>query len=289
LLPANFEAYRQVSRDFKAAVMAIAPEIEDRGIDEIYIDLTSLAGETLTLVRQLKAAVLAATGLTCSVGVAPNKLLAKICSDLDKPDGITVLAAAEVPSRIWPLPVRRINGIGPKAGEKLAALGIASIGELAQADPLFLQQHFGRSTSHWLHQAAHGIDDSPLVTHREPKSVSRETTFERDLHARHDRAELGEMLSGLCLRVADDLERKGVSGRTIGIKLRYDDFSTVTRDVTLAAATADAHVIRRAAAECLRRVPLEKRLRLMGIRIGSLTAKDAAAHAPAANQRELAL
>jgi DNA polymerase-4 len=289
LLPANFEAYRQASRDFKAAVAAIAPEIEDRGIDEIYIDLTPLAGETLTLVRQLKAAVLAATGLTCSVGVAPNKLLAKICSDLDKPDGITLLAAAEVPGRIWPLPVRKINGIGPKAGEKLALLGIATIGELAQADPVFLQQHFGRSTGHWLHQAANGIDDSPLVTQREPKSVSRETTFERDLHARHDRAELGEILSELCLRVAADLARKDVTGRTIGIKLRYEDFTTVTRDVTLTEATADAHVIRRAAAECLRRVPLERRLRLMGVRIGNLTTRQTTPERPGVAQGELPL
>lgn len=289
LLPANFEAYRQASRDFKAAVAAIAPEIEDRGIDELYIDLTPLAGETLTLVRQLKAAVLAATGLTCSVGVAPNRLLAKICSDLDKPDGITLLTAAEVPARIWPLPVRKINGIGPKAGEKLALLGIATIGELAQADPVFLQQHFGRNTGHWLHQAANGIDDSPLVTQREPKSVSRETTFERDLHARHDRAELGEILSELCLRVAADLARKDVTGCTIGIKLRYEDFTTVTRDVTLAEATADAHVIRRAAAECLRRVPLERRLRLMGVRIGNLTTRQTAPERPGAAQGELPL
>ncbi|MBI5860728.1 MAG: DNA polymerase IV [Rhodocyclales bacterium] len=292
LLPANFEAYRQASRDFKAAVATLAPDIEDRGIDEIYIDLSALTSDmttALALVQQLKAAVHAATGLTCSIGVAPNKLLAKICSDLDKPDGITLLNAADVPTRLWPLPVRKINGIGPKAGEKLATLGIATIGELAQADPIFLQQQFGRSTGHWLHQAANGIDDSPLVTHREPKSISRETTFERDLHARHDRTELGEILSSLCLRVAADLERKGVAGRTIGIKLRHDDFTTVTRDVTLAEATADAHVIRRTAASCLRRVPLEHRLRLMGVRVSGLAPRQAAPEDPGAAQGELLL
>jgi DNA polymerase-4 len=288
LLPANFEAYKQASRRFKATVAAIAPDIEDRGIDEIYIDLTRLDGETLPLVQHIKQAVHAATGLTCSVGVAPNKLLAKICSDLDKPDGITLPPPADVPARLWPLPVRKINGIGPRASEKLAALGIVTIGELAQADSIFLQEQFGRSYGRWLHDAAHGMDDRPLVTHREPKSISRETTFEHDLHPRHDRAQLGGIFTALCTRVADDLVQKGYVGRTIGIKLRYADFSTVTRDTTLADATADAQTIRRAAGECLRRAPLEKRLRLIGVRVGGLGMPQTTEYAPAA-QGELPL
>ena len=271
LLPANFDAYRTASQRFKAAVATIAPEIEDRGIDEIYIDLTRLAEDTLALVQQIKTAVHAATGLTCSVGVAPNKLLAKICSDLNKPDGVTLLAMNDIPTQLWPLPVRKINGIGPRAGEKLAALGIHQIGALAKAELIFLQQHFGRSYGHWLLEAAHGRDSREIVTHREPKSTSRETTFERDLHPRHDKAQLSEIFTALCTRVADDLNRKGYVGRTIGIKLRYADFSTITRDVTLPEATANAQTIRRAAGECLRRVPLEQRLRLIGVRVGSLT------------------
>ncbi len=271
LLPANFDAYRIASQRFKAAVVTIAPEIEDRGIDEIYIDLTLLAEDTLALVQQIKTAVHAATGLTCSVGVAPNKLLAKICSDLNKPNGITFLTMDDIASQLWPLPVRKINGIGPRAGEKLAALGIQAIGELARAELIFLQQHFGRSYGHWLLEAAHGRDNREIVTHREPKSTSRETTFERDLHPRDDKAQLGEIFTALCNRVADDLNKKGYIGRTIGIKLRYADFSTITRDVTLPEATANAQTIRRAAGECLRRVPLEQRLRLIGVRVGSLT------------------
>lgn len=270
LLPADFEAYKQASRRFKAAVAAIAPTIEDRGIDEIYIDLTTLDADTLALVQRLKQAVREATGLTCSVGVAPNKLLAKICSDLDKPDGITLLDANDIATRLWPLPVRKINGIGPRAGEKLARLGIATIGELAQTDCLLLQEHFGRAYGQWLHEAANGIDERPLVIHREPKSISRETTFEHDLHPRHDRQQLGDIFTALCLRVADDLARQGYAGRTIGIKLRYADFSTVTRDTTLPTATADAQNIRRAAGACLRRVSLEQRLRLLGVRVGGL-------------------
>jgi len=270
LLPANFDAYRDFSRRFKAAVASIAPRLEDRGIDEIYIDLTDLPEDSLALARRIKAAVLAATGLTCSIGITPNKLLAKIASDLDKPDGITLLGLDDIPARIWPLPARRINGIGPKAGDKLARLGIATIGELAAAPRELLCRHFGQRSGDWLHRAAHGIDERPLAVEREIKSVSRESTFERDLHPRQDRAELSEIFTALCRQVAADLQQKGVAGRTIGIKLRFADFQVVTRDLTLPAATADAAAIRRVAGECLKRVPLEQRIRLLGVRVGSL-------------------
>lgn len=270
LLPADFEAYRHYSRLFKAAVREIAPKLEDRGIDEIYLDLTDIPTETRTLAQELKDAVRAATGLSCSIGVAPNKLLAKICSDLEKPNGLTVISEADIAQRIWPLPARKINGIGPKANEKLEGLGIRSIGELAAADAQWLIGHFGKSYGAWLHEASHGRDEREVVTESEPKSISRETTFERDLHARHDRETLSRIFTDLCERVAGDLQRKGYAGRSIGIKLRYDDFRTVTRDHSLAAPTQDAKVIRKAAGECLKRVPLEKRLRLLGVRIGNL-------------------
>lgn len=272
MLPVDFDAYRRYSRLFKAAVAAIAPRIEDRGVDEIYIDLSALPEDSATLARRLKDAVREATGLSCSIGITPNKLLSKIASDLNKPDGVTILGADDIPARIWPLPARKINGIGPKADAKLAALGIRSVGELAAAAPQWLVAHFGRSYGQWLHEAAHGIDDRDLVTESEPKSISRETTFERDLHPQFDRALLSEAFTGLCVRVAGDLQRKDVTGRTIGIKLRFDDFHTVTRDLTLPAATRDATAIRRAAGECLKRVPLERRLRLLGVRVGSLVA-----------------
>lgn len=289
LLPVDFDAYRHYSRLFKAAVAAIAPRIEDRGIDEIYIDLTDLADDSPTLARRLKQAVWDATGLTCSIGISPNKLLSKIASELDKPDGITILTEADVTTRIWPLPVRKINGIGPKAGEKLAALGIATIAQLAQARPSLLQQHFGLSYAAWLLRVARGEDERPVATRSEPKSISRETTFERDLHPKQDRAALGEIFTLLCTRVAADLVRKGYRGRTIGIKLRYDDFRTVTRDLSLVEATADAATIRRAAGECLRRVPLEQRLRLLGVRVGTLSPALAETAEAGAVQGKLAL
>ena len=289
LLPADFEAYRYYSRSFKQAVAGIAALIEDRGIDEIYIDLTGIAEDSLPLAQRIKDAVRTATGLSCSIGIAPNKLLAKICSELDKPDGITLLTMDDLERRIWPMPVRKINGIGPKAGEKLAAIDVHTIGDLAQQSMTQLQMHFGRGYGEWLYHAAHGVDDRPVVTYSEPKSISRETTFERDLHARLDKEMLSEIFTSLCQRVAQDLVRKAYLGKTIGIKLRYDDFRTVTRDVTLTEATDDPVVIRRAAGECLRRVPLEKRLRLLGVRVGGLCSKQAMHDATDSSQAELLL
>jgi DNA polymerase-4 len=288
LLPTDFDEYRRYSRMFKAAVATIAPVIEDRGIDEIYIDLTELAGADggRAVATRLKQAVREATGLTCSIGVSPNKLLSKIASELDKPDGLTLIDETDVAVRIWPLPANRINGIGPKAFARLQALGIETIGELAAADPQSLIGHFGRSYGAWLHDASRGHDERPVVTHSEPKSLSRETTFERDLHPRRDRHVLSEIFTRLCEQLADDLRRKGYGGRTIGIKLRYDDFTTLTRERTIESFTADAATIRRAAGECLRRVPLVRRLRLLGVRVGALMPiAEAAGGNPAAAQR----
>ena len=274
LLPVDFEQYRHHSRLFKAAVRALCPVVEDRGIDEIYIDLTEHPGAQAdggrAVAQLLKQAVREATGLSCSVAVSPNKLLSKIGSDLDKPDGLTILSMADLPTRIWPLPARKVNGIGPKATAKLAALGLHTVGDVAAADPALLLAHFGTSYAHWLHAAAHGRHDSPVVTWSEPKSISRETTFERDLHAVRDRDTLSALFTDLCTRLAGDLSRKGYAAKTIGLKLRFDDFKIVTRDITLPAHTMEAAAIRRAAGQCLKRVDLGRRLRLLGVRAGSL-------------------
>jgi DNA polymerase-4 len=270
LLPADFEAYRYYSRLFKQAVATVAPKIEDRGIDEIYIDLTDHPEANHALAQHIKQAVFDATRLSCSICIAPNKLLAKIGSDLDKPDGLTLLDEASIATRIWPLKVGKVNGIGPKAAEKLATLGIATIAELAHADPALLQMHFGLSSAAWLLAVAHGHDERPVVTRSEPKSASRETTFERDLHARRDRATLSAAFTALCERVAGDLQHMGYAGRSIGIKIKYQDFKTVTRDLTLPVPTCDAATIRRAAGECLKRVALDRKIRLLGVRVGGL-------------------
>jgi len=288
LLPVDFDEYRRYSRLFKAAVRAIAPNVEDRGIDEIYIDLTDIPGAFedggRAVGKQLRQAVFDATGLTCSVGITPNKLLSKIASELDKPDGLTLLTADDIPTRIWPMAAKKVNGIGPKANEKLAALGIVTIGDVAAADPAFLVEQFGRSYGAWLHAASHGRDDRPVVLFSEPKSISRETTFERDLHAVRDRAVLTGIFTTLCVKLAGDLERKGYAAKTIGLKLRFDDFRIVTRDITLPAHTFDARTIRRAAGECLKRVDLGRRMRLLGVRAGNLARVSDLARQPAALQ-----
>ncbi len=281
LLPVDFEQYRHYSRLFKAAVAEVAPVIEDRGIDEIYIDLTDVPGAqdavghdptggARAVAQQIRNNVKRATGLSCSIGVTPNKLLAKLASELDKPDGLTVLTEADIATRVWPLAVRKLNGIGPKAANRLNALGITTLGELARRDRPWLAEHFGRASGRWLFEAARGIDDRPLVTHSEPVSISRETTFDRDLHAVRDRAELTTVFTRLAEQVATDLQRKGLAARTIGIKLRFEDFKTVTRDMTLPDAVADAAAVRHAAGLCLKRVDLARRLRLLGVRAGAL-------------------
>ena len=144
------------------------------------------------------------------------------------------------------------------------------MGELAAANPVMLIESFGNRYGHWLWDAAHGRDERPVVTERAPKSMSRETTFERDLHPRHDRQTLSQVLLELCQRVSGDLVRQRYLGKTVGIKLRYADFHTLTRDITLEAPTADAETIRSAARACLKRVPLDRRLRLLGVRVASL-------------------
>ncbi|MES3010617.1 MAG: DNA polymerase IV [Pseudomonadota bacterium] len=274
LLPVDFDEYRKYSRAFKAVVTEIAPLMEDRGVDEVYIDFTHVPGGQReggrVLARLIQKGIADATGLTCSIGVAPNKLLAKMASEFNKPKGITVLQADELAERVWPLPVRKVNGIGPKAEAKLAGHGIATVGDLAAREKAWLTEHFGKSYGAWLFDAAWGRDERPVVTESEPVSMSRETTFERDLHAVRDRTELGRILTALCEKLADDLQRKGYVGKTVGIKLRYGDFKIVTRDQTMAEHSADAAVLRRVAGLCLKRVDLGPPLRLLGVRVGTL-------------------
>ncbi len=288
-LPVDFEEYRRFSRMFKATIVQIAPQMEDRGVDEVYIDFTEVPGGQReggrVLARLIQKAIFDATGLTCSVGVAPNKLLAKMASEFNKPNGISVVVDSDLQTLVWPLACRKINGIGPKAAAKLQGHGIHTIGELAAKELQWLIDHFGQSTGAWMHAAAWGRDERAVVTHSEPVSMSRETTFERDLHAVRDRAELGAIFTRLCEQVAGDLQRKGYVGKTIGIKLRFDDFKIATRDQTVDKYTADARHIRDIAGQCLKRMPLQQRLRLLGVRVGALAKRgevfDAAASATA--------
>jgi DNA polymerase IV len=279
VLPVDFDEVRRYSRTFKSVIRDIAPVVEDRGVDEVYIDFTEVPGGQReggrVLARLIQKSIFDATGLTCSIGVAPNKLIAKMASEFNKPNGISIVYAQDVQAKIWPLPVRKINGIGPKSEAKLHKLHLHTIGDIAAQSREWLVDNFGQAYGAWMHDAAWGRDNRPVVTESEPVSMSRETTFDRDLHAVRDRAELGAIFTDLCTRVAEDLRRKGYVGRTIGIKLRYDDFRTATRDHTLDDYTSDPATIRRAAGQCLKRVELKQRLRLLGVRVGKLARADA--------------
>jgi len=279
LLPVDFDQYRHYSQRFKAIITDIAPVMENRGVDEVYIDFTQVPGGQReggrVLARLIQKAIFDDTGLTCSVGVAPNKLLAKMASEFNKPNGISIVQTDDLKTMIWPLPCRKINGIGPKAEAKLAAQGIHTIGDLANRERHWLIEHFGKSYGAWLHDAAHGHDNRPVETSSEPVSLSRETTFERDLHAVRDRDALSAIFTQLCEKVAADLQRKGYVGKTIGIKLRYDNFQSVTRDHTVDTYLDTAPPIRHTAGLLLKRVDLSRRLRLLGVRVGSLMRKDA--------------
>jgi DNA polymerase-4 len=284
LLPVDFAQYRRYSKAFKAIITDIAPLMEDRGVDEVYIDFTEVPGGQReggrVLARLIQKTIFQQTGLTCSVGVAPNKLLAKMASEFNKPNGIAIVHEEDLAQHIWPLACRKINGIGPKADEKLQRLGIATIGELAQKDVDWLIDHFGQKTGAWMFDAAHGMDQRTVVLESEPVSISRETTFERDLHAVRNKAELSAIFTRLCEQVADDLQRKGYLCRTVGIKLRYDNFKCVTRDQTLDSPTHDAATIRKMAGQCLKRAPLDRPLRLLGVRTASLAPIDSVGSDP---------
>jgi DNA polymerase IV len=278
LLPVDFDEYRRFSGLFKQVIARFTPVVEDRGVDEVYIDFTHATGGQLeggrVLAAQIQDAIEQHTGLTCSIGVGPNKLIAKMASEFRKPRGISIVYESELVQKIWPLPCRKINGIGPKASSHLEELGVRTIGELAGCEQSWLVQYFGPNHGAWMHEAAWGRDERAVVTQSEPVSMSRETTFERDLHAVRDREELRAVFTDLCERLAQDLQRHGYVGRTIGIKLRYDNFQRSTREQTLELYTSDAVLIRRAAGQCLKRAPLERRLRLLGVKVASLVRHD---------------
>ena len=262
-LPVDFDAYMRESQRFKAVLQAFSPSIEDGGIDEAYLDVSD-AADPAAVGRALKQQVQAATGLTCSVGIAPNKLLAKLASDLHKPDGLTVLDEADIPGKVWPLPAGRLLGVGPKTEARLAEMGVSTIGELAALPAETLVEHFGEARGCYLFDAAHGRDDSPLVTHWEPRSLGHEVTFERDTA---DTAQLARTLLDLADEATDALIAEGKLARRVTVKLRYANFETHTHTVSLPA-PADRHeAIRQAALDGLARFGEGRKVRLVGVRL----------------------
>lgn len=278
LLPADFDEYRRLSRMFKAIILRYAPRMENRGIDEVYADLSALPRGQLhnghDLALDIQQAIQQETGLSCSIGVAPNKLLAKMASEFNKPAGVSIVLPDDLQTLIWPLPCKKIHGVGPRTDERLQRLDIRTIGQLAACDPAWLQKHFGEHHGSWLHEAAWGRDTRPVITESEPVSISRETTFERDLDVVADRAELSQILTGLAEELAQDLQRSNYACRTIGVKLRFANFQIVTRDASIPQYTQRASRLRRVAGLCLKRVRFEHRMRLLGLRASGLMPVD---------------
>jgi DNA polymerase-4 len=266
-LPVDYDEYSRISDQIKAILRRFSPVMEDVGIDEAFLDLTEIDTPSEEIAGAIKQAIREEAGLTCSIGIAPNKLIAKIASDMEKPDGLTILTESDIERRIWPLPVRKLWGVGPKTEAYLKGMNIHTIGDLASLDLERLVEEFGKSYGEYLHEASRGIDESPLITHWEPKSMSREMTFQHDTD--HWQT-LAKTMVELTKETVADIKERGYKTRTVTLKVRFSDFKTYTRARTLSRLTDSFDEIKKAAFECLGRVELNKRVRLIGVRLGNL-------------------
>jgi DNA polymerase-4 len=265
VLPARHHMYRDYSHRVMDILHQATPLVEQASIDEAYLDLTgqvSAWDEAVDLARGLQRQVREEVGLSSSLGVATNKPVAKVASDQNKPAGLTVVRPGEEASFLAPLPVQVLRGVGPVTAQKLADMGIATVGELAQVPEQVLQTRFGSQATAMARQAR-GIDEAPLVTEYETKSLSQETTFRRDLIGADA---LEQELRRLSQDVGLRLQKAGLAAGTVAIKLRYADFTTLTRQMALDVPTDDGHVIYQAALTLLRRTWQRGRpVRLLGV------------------------
>jgi DNA polymerase-4 len=268
-LPPDFPYYRAASRQVMEIVRRQVPSVEVIGLDEAYLELTGLPGaeDPAAVMRKVVAEIDAATGLHASVGIGPNKLVAKVASDAEKPHGFVVLTRAEARARFAGSPCGLIPGIGPRTVERLTSLGLRSIGQLARADPGRLAEAFGRRGGEHLQRLACFDHDGAVTQERKVISESRETTFDYDIA---DPGRLEEVLERLVGELCQTLERQQRRGRTIGIKIRLDDFSTHTRARTLSVPVNRADQIGPVALELLRRFAAPRPVRLLGVRVAGL-------------------
>lgn len=266
----RFERYGELSRKVMAILRNVTPLVEPLSLDEAFLDVSEQVaryGGGEALGRWLKAEVKRATGLTVSIGVGANKTVAKVASDAGKPDGLVVVPEGSEAGYLAPLPSRALWGVGPKAEGVLSAAGIVTVGDIARAETAALERLLG-SRGPYLQQMARGEDDRPVVTEHERKSVGAETTFARDLP---DGPELRAELDRVAGHVAERLARSGARARTVVLKLRYADFTTITRQTSREEATSDAEAIRAAAHALLDKTATrEDRFRLLGIHCTNL-------------------
>jgi DNA polymerase-4 len=269
----DFAKYRAVSTQVFDICRSVTPLVEPLSLDEAYLDVTHNGwGESLAMVvaRRLKDEIRTATGLTASAGVAPNKFLAKIASGWQKPDGLTVIAPERVEHFLQGLPVDALWGVGPVTAAKLRARGIERLVDVRTTDPGILREAVG-SLADWLQLLARGIDDRPVVAEHEPKSAGSENTFPRDLV---DIARIRQEIAAMARDAAAWLDRRALFARTVTVKVRYDDFSTITRSDT-AAPTRDADNISDRAVRLLDRTEAGRRpVRLLGVSVHNLCDTD---------------
>ena len=276
----EFKKYRAVSSQVFAIFREVTPLVEPLSLDEAYLDVTENAwGETLgrTVAERLKARIREETGLTASAGVAPNKFLAKIASGWRKPDGLTVIAPARVERFLRELPIDALWGVGPVTATRLRAHGIDKLVDVRAVAVDDLRAVVG-SLAPWLHQLAHGVDDRPVEPNREAKSASSENTFNRDLT---DIDEIRSAVDEMARDVAAWLLRKMRRARTVTIKVRYQDFTTITRSVTVMPPTDEPAIVAARAVALLDRTEAGTRpVRLLGVGVHNLSGLDEEPPAP---------
>ena len=281
----DFEAYRATSRRVMALVRAHVERVEQLGLDEAYLDLSGLVAPKAAM-RRLVHEIRGRTGLGASVGIGPNRLVAKVASDAEKPGGFVVLTRQQACARFAGAPPALVPGIGPRTAERLTKLGITTLGELAGADEQLLVATFGARQGPWLSARARFEASSEIEPVREAVSESRETTFDYDIA---DAARLEQILGELAEQLCAGLRRNERRGRTIAIKVRLDDWTTVTRARTIAHATNDEREVGEVALDLLREYAPARPVRLLGVRVASFAATGDAGAAQDADQMALPL
>jgi DNA polymerase IV len=285
-LAPDFTHYRQVSRRMMGIVRASVERVEVVGLDEAYLDLSGLFSPRAAM-RRVVAQIREETQLVCSVGIGPNKLVAKVASDAEKPAGFCVLTREQACERFAGAPPGLIPGIGPKTAAKLEAMGLRTLGELARASEAVLVERFGPNHGRDLLRRARFEHDGRVSEERKVVSESRERTFDYDVH---DAAALRDALARMSEELCESLARHDHHGRTIGIKVRLDDFSTVTRARTLPEPTCDAELVTRVALALLAEYAPPRPVRLLGVRVAGLLRRDSfAGERPGEDADQLAL
>ena len=273
-LPPNFPLYIKVSGEIMDIARKYADKFEQWGIDEAFLDVTSKVkdyAEAEALARKIKQEIKEKQSLTCSIGVGPNKLIAKIASDFQKPDGLTIVREEEVEKFLAPLPVRKLLWVGRKTEAKLKALGVNTIGDLARYDPSALTSMFGVMGLQ-MHLMAKGIDRSEVEERTGVKSVSHETTFEEDTA---DSALILQALEALCVEVQKETENQHLLFKTVTLKIRYENFETHTKSKTLPFLTNRLYDLQKTARELLSTyLRKDRKVRLIGVRVSSLVSGE---------------